>query len=246
MTAPATPLPYDQEFPARPPVPEEPTPRKPILRMPFKVLAVVTLAIILGLITWTATTTYRDQRAFERAADQYGVTIGTATAPVTVDVYMDFLCPACAQFERYGGATLQKAVDAGKARVRVHPMSFLDRASAGTRYSTRAANAFITAAKAQPDVALRLAQALYAKQPREGGPGLTDKQIADIARSTGVAEDTVATFTDGLNNDFVAQVTQTAFEHDVTGTPTVLVNGKPIRNPSRPGVLAEAIDRLAG
>ena len=60
-------------------------------------------------------------------------------------------------------------------------MSFLDRTSQGARYSTRAANAFVTVAQADPDRILAFNRALYDNQPAEGTTGLTDAQLATLA-----------------------------------------------------------------
>lgn len=232
-------LPYDEAAGVHPSTEQgqAPTPR-PMLRMPYRILAVVAALVVLGLSGWHAYSAHAD----EVAADQFSVTIGPATAPVTVDVYLDFMCPACGQFERVSGATLQKAalVD-GTARVRVHTMNFLDRASSGTDYSTRAANAFTTVAHEQPDIALAFAQALYEHQPNEGTAGLTDAQIAQYARSCGASEATVSKFAAGIYTDFVEQVNASALAHGIHSTPTVLVNGKQVSNPSRPGVIGQAI-----
>ena len=108
-------------------------------------------------------------------------------------------------------------------------MSFLDRASNGTRYSTRAANAFVTAAKADPDSAMAFNDALFANQPTEGGNGLTDDQIATLATAAGVDPNVVAGFKQQANTSWVDQGTKADFASGITGTPTVLIDGKPFK-----------------
>lgn len=76
-------------------------------------------------------------------------------------------------------------VDDGTVLLRIHPMNFLDDASLGTKYSTRAANAFVTVWKAEPDKALAFNKLLFANQPKENTTGLTDAQIAQIASQAG-------------------------------------------------------------
>src|SRR5690348_13931190 len=69
------------------------------------------------------------------------VPIGSAAAPVTLEVYLDYMCPACGQFEHANNAELDRLIRAGRVRVELRPIAFLDKQSGGTRYSTRAANA---------------------------------------------------------------------------------------------------------
>ena len=158
-------------------------------------------------------------------ANSYGLTVGAASAPVTVDIYQDFMCPYCGQFDRAQSADLKSLVDAGTVKVVFHVMNFLDSSSNGTKYSTRAADAFVTVAKQQPSAALAFDTALYTDQPAEGSDGLTDAQIADRARSAGVSDSVIATFANQPNLDFVTKSNQAAFDEGIQSTPTVKING---------------------
>lgn len=153
--------------------------------------------------------------------------IVTGTGPVTVTVYLDYLCPYCGRFERANSAELERLVADGTIRLELHTLAFLDKASQGTRYSTRTANAVATVADRAPASVLAFNAALFAQQPAEGGPGLTDERIAAIATGAGVPADVAATFTQRLFEHWVAVSTDAAFQRDgVTGTPTVKINGK--------------------
>jgi protein-disulfide isomerase len=156
---------------------------------------------------------------------QYTVLVGKTDAPVIIDIYQDYMCPYCGEFERANGTDLAALIDSGKAAVRIHPMAFLDDSSLGTKYSTRAANDLVTVMKAEPDKVLAFNTALYANQPAEKTTGLTDTQIADLAKKAGVSQATVDTFTQLANASFVTSSTQAAFADGITSTPTVLVNG---------------------
>ena len=153
------------------------------------------------------------------------ITVGTG--PVTVTVYLDYLCPYCGKFERANSGELERLVAAGTVRLELHPLSFLDKASQGTRYSTRTANAVATVADRAPDKVLAFSAALFVQQPAEGGPGLTDAQISAVATGAGVPAEVAAAFTGRLFERWVATSTEWAFQRGgVTGTPTVLINGK--------------------
>lgn len=76
--------------------------------------------------------------------------VGRARAPVTLDLYYDYMCPACGAFEHTNSNDLTRLIDDGTLRVDLHVMSFLDQLSQGTEYSTRAANAYATVVNSAP------------------------------------------------------------------------------------------------
>ena len=117
--------------------------------------------------------------------DGYGVQLGSADAPVLVEVYEDFMCPACGRFEESAGAALREMTADGSVRVVFRPMAFLDGAST-TRYSTRALNASACAVDAGRFPAYHAR--LFAVQPEEGGPGLSDAQLVALGTDAGITE----------------------------------------------------------
>jgi protein-disulfide isomerase len=175
-----------------------------------------------------------------------GVLVGSADAPVPVTIYYDYMCPACGAFEQANGEELDGLLEDEVVQVELRPISFLDETSEGTRYSTRAANAFATVADGAPEQAWEFHQALYADQPEEGTTGLSDDEIASIARDAGVPDDVVEQFSEMTHEAWVAQVTEEAFDSGVTGTPTVLLDGEPFEGDLyQPGALTAAIEAAA-
>ncbi len=180
-------------------------------------------------------------------SDDGNVSIGDASAPVAVEVYYDYMCPACGAFESANVGELDRLLEEGVIRVDLRPISFRDEMSAGTRYSTRAANAFATVADAAPDQAWDFHNALYAEQPAEGTEGLSDDEIAGIALETGVPAAVVDGFTDRTYVNWVASVTQRAFDSGIQGTPTVTIDGQVFDGDVYSvGPLTEAIEAAAG
>ena len=67
---------------------------------------------------------------------------GSADAPVQIDLYADFHCPGCAQFEQNYGTVLSEAQQRGQAAIRFSPLTFHDPGSVS------AGNGFACAAEA--------------------------------------------------------------------------------------------------
>jgi protein-disulfide isomerase len=160
------------------------------------------------------------------ATSSGALTVGSATASVTLEVYLDYMCPFCGRFERANGDEVTRLVDDGTVKLELHPLSFLDRTSKGTEYSTRAANAVTTVADRAPDKVLAFNKALFARQPEEGSEGLSDSEIAGLARDAGVPDEVVADFADRTFVPWIERSTEAAFDGGITGTPTVKIDGK--------------------
>ncbi|WP_065570936.1 DsbA family protein [Microbacterium oleivorans] len=145
--------------------------------------------------------------------------------PDKVATYVDFMCPYCGQFEDAEGKTIAGLVDDGSITLEVHPVTILDRLSQGSEYSSRAASAFYAVAEADPANAYAFFRALYDKQPKEQTPGLTDDELIQLAKDSGVkmTAKLEKAITDGEYKSF-AQSQQ--LPEGATGTPTLMVNGQ--------------------
>ncbi len=192
---------------------------------------IVVLALIFGIgyaVQSSRDTTGKVGAVPQHTVGRYAVAAGPTSAPVTLDVYEDFMCPVCGQFEGASRGWVPQYLDQGKLRVRYHVMSFLDRASNGTEYSTRAANAFAAVTDAAgPDVAKKFHDLLYANQPSEGSDGLTDDQLVQYAVQAGAGRSAVEKpIRDRAFQQWVVNATDRANKDGVTGTPTVRVDGK--------------------
>ena len=81
----------------------------------------------------------------------------------------------------------------------------------------------------ETDKVVALNNALFARQPAEGGPGLSDDEIANLASDAGVPPDVVRLFTGRIFEPWVAASTTAVFETGISGTPTVKINGRVFR-----------------
>lgn len=157
--------------------------------------------------------------------DNGAVFLGSKTAPATMTLYYDYMCPACQQFEKVNAGDIAKLMNDGKVRVELRPLTFLDRLSQGTEYSTRAANAFYTVASEAPYAIWPFHNALYENQPKENTAGLTDEQIAEIAKQAGLPDAIIAKFKDNAYRDLAQKSSAANLQSTVKQTPTVFING---------------------
>lgn len=215
------------------------------------IVTIVIVAIIGGawafLSSSTKTSGTTSTSSVSPSSD-YAVTVGEESAPVTISIYQDYLCPYCGEFERANTEDVQALVAAGTAKVEIHVMNFLDSQSNGTNYSTRAANALVTVWKSEPEYTLAFNAALYENQPDEGSSGLTDEEMADLATGVGVSDAVAATFADQTYAGFVDGSNTAAAADGVNGTPTILINGDSFAGSQifESGALKTAVESAAG
>lgn len=158
------------------------------------VIAVVVLAVVVGGgLIWQRIQSDPGAPEAERTAVDYdvrtddGVVVaGADDAPVTVDIYEDFLCPACANFEQRDGDQIRAAIASGDIQARYHIVNILDEQSNPAGYSTDAGNAALCAAGAGAFPSFHAS--LLAKPPREGGRGYSIDQLVQLGRDLGVTD----------------------------------------------------------
>lgn len=147
-----------------------------------------------------------------------------AGKPVKVILYIDFICPACKNFETQYNETLTNLRNEGKISVEYRPLGFLDSQST-TNYSSRAANAAACVVNESPEKYADFVNALFEKQPAEGGAGISDADLKKMA--TDIGAKSIETCVDEKTfRPWVKYTTQQAASIGVTGTPTAFVDGK--------------------
>ncbi|MFD8085750.1 DsbA family protein [Kitasatospora sp. NPDC059722] len=156
------------------------------------------------------------------------ITYGKADAPHTLEIYEDFRCPFCEQLETTTGTAIQQLADAGTYKIEYHLATFLDDnlGGKGSRTALAAAGAALNEGvdkfKAFHDV-------LYKNQPDERTDGFGDtNKILDLAGQVpGLKTDAfVKAVQDGTYAPWAAKVNEEFNKSDVTGTPTVKLDGK--------------------
>jgi protein-disulfide isomerase len=144
------------------------------------------------------------------------------TGVPVVDIYEDFQCPICQQFEGLNGKYINSLVTDKKATVKFHTLSFIG------PESVRAANAGACANDEGKFVDMHLS--LYANQASSENSGaLTNDRLIEIAKASGISS---SKFSDCVKSGkylgWVGKVADAASKSGVSSTPTVFVNGKEI------------------
>jgi protein-disulfide isomerase len=155
---------------------------------------------------------------------------------IHIQMFVDYFCPICGQFEKTNGDQLATWVESGAASVEIFPMAILDRSSLGSKYSTRAANAAACVADNSPDQYYAFNTILFDNQPEEGTRGLEDDELVALTQEANVQNaDQIETCITGQEfKNWVADARTRAqngpipnsnIEGGIEGTPTVIVNG---------------------
>jgi protein-disulfide isomerase len=148
-----------------------------------------------------------------------------AQAP-KLELFEDFQCPICHEFEKASGATIKRLAAEGKVNVLYYPFWLFKQQTEPIRgNSQRAANAALCA---PADKWIQYHDAIYKHQPAEGSNGFSNKDLIGWAKDLGFATPQFEQCVKG--NQKQAQIdSMTNYAEQtrkVTGTPTVFLNGQ--------------------
>ncbi|MGB3730687.1 DsbA family protein, partial [Microbacterium sp.] len=202
----------------------------------------ISAAVVVVLIALGVVVVWMNNRATDGGPAPKGAIINSDTGAITfgkgdkvIDTYIDLMCPACNAFEQTFSEQLKTLAGEDKITLNVHPIAILDRYSAGSNYSSRAAAAVYCVAEKSPDKTLDYIASLYQNQPEENSTGLSDAQLQDYAKQAGAA-DAASCMEKGTYLKYgVAQ----AKAHSIQGTPTIELDGKLVEGQSLQEIFAK-------
>lgn len=201
--------------------------------------AVVVIAVIVAVVV-----------VIQRSRDDSGdtgrysgplapITVDPSTATVTMtkpgvneprlDVYEDFQCPYCKQFEQSTGSVVRRLAAQGKVKVVYHLMTGVNPIG-----SPRAAAAALCV---PGNRWMAYHDALYARQPAEAQDprrsAFTVKTLRDIGADVGLDDKTLGCISDQKYAAAAQAASEKAVRDDhIQGTPTLRRDGKDIPFPS--------------
>lgn len=191
-------------------------------------LIVVGAALVVFALIWPQVKSVGEIITVTPAAlpNANGLSLGEASAPVTIDIFEDFQCPACKAFtESTQPLIIENLVATGKARYVFHNYPFIDGNGVGSGgESDQAANAAMCAN--EQGKFWEMQAILYANWNGENQGNLSDRRLQAMAESIGLD---MNAFNACFNaNKFESEI-QADFnkgkDMGVNGTPTVFVNG---------------------
>jgi len=163
-----------------------------------------------------------------------GELLGKPSAPVLVEEYGDFQCPACGDFQARVGPTVRQLVDQGRIRFVFHEHPILG------RESVLAANAATCAGDQRKFWPYH--DLLYADQAPENSGAITADRLVQLGTRVGISGTAFASCVrDGTYEPWLRQVTNHGSVRGVNGTPTFYVNGEQAGNIATPQALLEAV-----
>lgn len=149
-----------------------------------------------------------------------GVEAAPKGEPVQIVEYVDVNCVHCSDFAGMHADQIQSWLDAGDITYEYRTVAFLDRGSP-TNYSSRGANAAACVADSSPESFWGFMKAVFAQYPS----GEVDNAgLVDMAEAAGATDVKDCITGDGFRT-FVKYTDSLARAAEVSGTPTVYING---------------------
>ncbi|ATL27029.1 DsbA family protein [Streptomyces formicae] len=178
--------------------------------------------------------------------DQLSLPLGKGSAKSTLDIWEDFRCPACKQFEDAYRSTIHELADKGQLKVEYHLATLIDKNLGGSG-SLRAANAAGCAQDAGKFPPYH--DVLYKNQPEEADDAFSKnaKLIELAGQVDGLVTDSFKKCVEDGKHDSWATASNKAFQDaKLRGTPTVRLDGKDIfgdqQNPLTPAKLKKMVE----
>ena len=173
------------------------------------------------------------------------LSLGDPTAPVTVEVFEDFQCPACRYFtESVQPLLIEHLITPGKVYYTFRHYPFIDGAGAKAGgESDQAANASMCAN--EQGKFWDMQEILFANWNGENQGNLSDRRLQAMAESVGLE---MNSFNDCFGaNKYEAEI-QADFDRGeeigVSGTPSVFVNGNKVGQPGKIATFQEIAEAV--
>lgn len=206
------------------------------------VLGMVALVMVVGVAISFGTNRSNTNAVIPASVEKsegYGIVFNKELSGVPkIDIWEDFQCPVCRNFEAINAKQIKDWIDAKKVTVVFHPLSFIGAESA---YMANAA-----ACAADEGKFLQYHEALYVNMASAENSGKWNPQsLVALGNQLGISG---AKFEGCVNNgkyqDWVNNVAADGSAKNVNATPTVFINGKEIERINANYFDAKTLEKL--
>jgi len=184
----------------------------------YWLIGIVAVMVALALIVLVGLPAAATERA-----KATGNTLGDASAPVTLEIYADFQCPACGQFDRTTLREIEeKYVKNGKVRVAFNHYAFIGEESTRAAEASECAN--------DQGKFWEYAATLFNNQAGENVGAFADAKLEGFAQQLGLNIDQYRQCM--TNRPHLAKIqasTQNGSQRGVNSTPSLFINGQMAR-----------------
>lgn len=153
------------------------------------------------------------------------------SAADTLELWEDFQCPGCGNFEKIFSGTVKQLADDNVVKLIIHPAAFID-VNMGNNESTQATSAWGCALNEGKEYGWQVREAIFANQPEKEGDGWTNDQFNNFGKQAGLTGQALSNYTkcvqDLAHAKWAAVGTQHFRDAGIQSTPTVWLNGKSV------------------
>lgn len=193
------------------------------------IVAVIVIAVVLIQVNRSSSDGFNGKLApISKQADGTVVMAKPGVTAPVLDIYEDFQCPICHEFEKANDTTVKQLASDGSAKVVYHPMTiFADQGESKNAHenSVRALNASMAA---PANKWMPFHDQLYANQPDETqAGGFPTDELVKLGKDVGITDPSFASAVTGMTYQKQAEANTTRIlKSGIQGTPTLKLNGK--------------------
>jgi len=206
---------------------------------PLQLAAVSVFAVlaVVALIWYGTVSAQTPATTVPPGITQSGHTRGQASAPVTIEEWADFQCPACGQFARVTEPQLLGSyVAKGQVAIVFHHMAFLGQESNWAAEAAECAG--------EQGKFFEYHDKLYASQSGENRGAFSKDNLKRFGTEIGLSPAFAACVDSGRYAQAVRDDTKVGEGRGVTATPTLFINGRKVEGAATIDQLKVVIDPL--
>lgn len=217
--------------------------RPPLWVLAVAVVAIVAVVVVVAVSAGQSETAAVTTQEYKSMPPDWidGTTLGNPEAPVTVQLWEDFICPACAQWtQQIEPQFMQDYIVPGTVRVEFHhlPLSQHEPAASLAAQASECA--------ADQNAFWPYHDQLFPLASNRGASAVTLDALQEIAQNLGLDS---GEFSRCMNSqkhwDKVRESVNQAISLKLTSTPSIVINGKVVEQPFDYQALSSEIERLA-